>query len=118
VWPVHSRRIYDPDSHVYEGAIDVGQTLPEFDFLVTSANEWYFALVIFGLELTINLGGPDVEGCYERWLVENDNASPPVLRQKCRSAYARPSARRLEALIEHIERALVLLAYFIELDGD
>jgi hypothetical protein len=32
-------------------------------------------LAIFGLELTINLGGPDVEG-YERWLVENENASP------------------------------------------
>jgi hypothetical protein len=75
VWPVHNRRIYDPDSHVYVGEIDVGQTLHEFDFLVTSANEWYFVFAIFGLELTINLGGPDVEG-YERWLVDNNNVSP------------------------------------------
>ncbi len=75
MWPVHSRRIYDPDSRAYDGETDVGQTLHEFDFLVTPESEWYFVLAIFGLELTINLGGPEVDG-YKRWLAENGNASP------------------------------------------
>jgi hypothetical protein len=75
VWPVHSRRIYDPDSHAYDGETDLGQTVHEFDFLITSENEWYFVLAIFGLELTINLGGPELKG-YQRWLAENKNVSP------------------------------------------
>jgi hypothetical protein len=91
VWPFRNRRIYDPDSRAYEGEIDVGQTLHEFDFLVTSANEWYFVLAIFGLELTINLGGPDVEG-YERWLVENENASPLYAGRN--AVYRMPEPRR------------------------
>jgi hypothetical protein len=72
---VDSRRIYDPKGHAYDGETDLGQTVHEFDFLVTPENEWYFVLAIFGLELTINLGGPDIEG-YERWLAQNNNASP------------------------------------------
>ncbi|MCS3925300.1 hypothetical protein M2175_000331 [Bradyrhizobium elkanii] len=75
VWPVHSRRIYDTDSRAYDGETDLGQTVHEFDFLVTPENEWYFVLAIFGLELTINLGGPDIDG-YLRWLAANENASP------------------------------------------
>jgi hypothetical protein len=67
VWPVHSRRIYDPDSRAYDGDTDVGQTLHEFDFLVTSENEWYFVLAIFGLELTINLGGPNLPATSAGW---------------------------------------------------
>lgn len=91
VWPIHNRRIYDPDSRAYEGEVDVGQTVHEFDFLVTSANEWYFVLAIFGLELTINLGGPDIEG-YQRWLVENNNASP--LYSGKNAVYRMPGSRR------------------------
>ncbi len=83
--------IYDADSRAYEGETEVGQTVHEFDFLVTSANEWYFVLAIFGLELTINLGGPDVEG-YERWLVENENASP--LYSGKNAVYRMPSSGR------------------------
>lgn len=75
MWPVHSRRIYDANSGTFDADTDLGQTLHEFDFLVTEANEWYFVLAIFGLELTINIGGPDVEG-YVQWLTENSNASP------------------------------------------
>src|SRR5665213_1313562 len=74
-WPVHSRTIYDPESTQVEEGVDLGQVLHEFDFLVTSTNEWYFVLAIFGLELTINMGGPELEG-YERWLSENNGASP------------------------------------------
>lgn len=64
-WPVHARTIYGP----WE------QVIHEFDFLVTPWSEWFFVLAIFGLELTINLGGPDIQG-YERWLRENDGISP------------------------------------------
>jgi hypothetical protein len=93
VWPVHSRRIYDPDSRAYDGDTDVGQTLHEFDFLVTSENEWYFVLAIFGLELTINLGGPELTG-YQRWLAENDNASPLYSGQN--AVHRMPGTRRDE----------------------
>jgi hypothetical protein len=48
-------------------------------------------LAIFGLELTINLGGPNIEG-YERWLVENENASP--LYSGKNAVYRMPSPRR------------------------
>jgi hypothetical protein len=74
-WPIHSRRIYDADSRIIVAGNDVGQILHEFDFLVTEASEWYLVLAIFGLELTINLGGPEIDG-YVRWLAENGDASP------------------------------------------
>jgi HNH endonuclease len=74
-WPIHSRRIYDADSRIKVAGDDLGQTLHEYDFLVTEASEWYLVLAIFGLELTINLGGPDIDG-YIKWLANNDDLSP------------------------------------------
>ena len=42
---------------------------------VTPSSEWYFVLAIFGEELAINLGGPEIEG-YEKWLKDNNGKSP------------------------------------------
>ncbi|MCP4679606.1 MAG: HNH endonuclease [Deltaproteobacteria bacterium] len=69
-WPYHERRIY-PETSLVESS----QVLHEYDFLVTDHGEWYFVIAVLGVEYSINLGGPEIEG-YERWLVKNDGASP------------------------------------------
>jgi len=47
----------------------------EFDFLCTEEGEIYFVMALYGVEMTINIGGPDIEG-YVSWLDNNNNASP------------------------------------------
>jgi hypothetical protein len=74
-WPVHRRRIYDADRQWFEPAGPASQIVHEFDILVTDSNEYYFVLAVFGLELTINLGGPELEG-YLAWLDTHCDASP------------------------------------------
>lgn len=74
-WPVNTRTIYAANARTAIADGPWEQVVHECDFLVTSWSEWFFVLAIFGLELTINVGGPDIEG-YERWLRENDNVSP------------------------------------------
>jgi hypothetical protein len=74
-WPYHSRRIYESDRRVIDSEGGSGQTVHEFDFLVTEHEEWYFVFALFGHELTINMGGPEVEG-YISWLAAHDQASP------------------------------------------
>lgn len=74
-WPVHARTIYAPNARTSVTGGPWEQVIHESDFLVTSWGEWFFVLAIFGLELAINLGGPDIEG-YERWLKENNQISP------------------------------------------
>ncbi|MGJ7489602.1 HNH endonuclease [Variovorax sp. ZT4R33] len=74
-WPYHARRIYDPDRPILDSDGRVEQTVHEFDFLVTKNQEWYFVFALFGLELTINLGGPEIDG-YMAWLEENEGKSP------------------------------------------
>lgn len=66
-WPIHVRGIYDPDRHFPDETGNIVQTLHEFDIIVTENHEWFFILVIFGLELTINFGGPEIDG-YLKWL--------------------------------------------------
>lgn len=74
-WPIHSRRIHDPDKlWINEDRKEV-QIVHEFDFLKTELEELYFILSIFGMEFTINCAGPALEG-YIQWLEDNDNASP------------------------------------------
>jgi hypothetical protein len=74
-WPHHARRIYDVDRHwTDEKGKDV-QIVHEYDFLYTDAGELYLVLALYGLELTINVGGPEMEG-YESWLKQNGGASP------------------------------------------
>jgi hypothetical protein len=87
-WPTHSRRIYEADSVTFGPSGLPEQVVHEFDFLVTELNEVYFVLVIFGEEFTINIGGPTIDG-YERWLQENNDASP-LYRTDKPTCYARP----------------------------
>ena len=46
-----------------------------FEILHTEVGECYFVLALFGLELTINYGGPDIRG-YLEWLSSHKNVSP------------------------------------------
>jgi hypothetical protein len=74
-WPVSVRRIYKDSSRWISNDSQDFQLLNEADLLVTRRNEMYFVLAIFGIELVINIAGPDCEG-YEEWLVEHSNVSP------------------------------------------
>ena len=73
-WPVHARRIYNPDATIVGPGGTREQIMHESDFLVTPSSEWYFVLALLGLELAINLGGPEIKG-YEEWLAQNNRAS-------------------------------------------
>ena len=75
LWPVHVRRIYDADARVVYGQPQLEQTVHEFDFLQTEQLELYFVLALFGIEMTINMGGPMIEG-YIDWLQKHDGVSP------------------------------------------
>ncbi len=74
-WPHHLRRIYEPQRMLTDPDGTSYQTVHEFDFLITADSEWYFVFVLFGLELTINMGGPEIDG-YLAWLRDHDDASP------------------------------------------
>ncbi|NRT89473.1 HNH endonuclease [Clostridium beijerinckii] len=74
-WPFHVRQIYDENKSWLSKNGQSIQLMFEYDILVTKENEWYFVLVLFGTEFTINYGAPEIEG-YLSWLKENDNESP------------------------------------------
>jgi hypothetical protein len=74
-WPVHVRRIYDADARVVYGQSKPEQTVHEFDILQTELLEYYFVLALFGVEMTINVGGPVIDG-YLKWLQDHDGISP------------------------------------------
>jgi len=88
-WPVHIRRIYAANAKISLPGRQPEQVVHESDFLATSWGEWFFVLAIFGLELTINLGGPEIEGC-ERWLREYNEISP-LYRSDKPSLYPKPA---------------------------
>ncbi|MEK1939558.1 MAG: hypothetical protein AAAB16_04205 [Pseudomonas sp.] len=73
-WPYYVRRIYDANLDEKIHGLE-GQKVHEYDFLHTCHGELYFVLALYGVELTINIDGPCIEG-YETWLNENDNVSP------------------------------------------
>lgn len=75
VWPVHVRRIYDADARVIYGQSKLDQTVHEFDFLQTEQFELYFVLALFGIEMTINVAGPVIDG-YLKWLQDHNGVSP------------------------------------------
>ncbi len=74
-WPFHSRRIYDANAKWFDERGSSVQLVHESDIFVTDRGEWYFILAIFGLELVINYGGPDIHG-YRQWLALNGDKSP------------------------------------------
>jgi hypothetical protein len=74
-WQTNVRRIYDANGRTFDVNGPAVQVIHESDFLVTEQGEWFFVLALFGVELAINLGGPDISG-YVQWLYDNRNASP------------------------------------------
>lgn len=74
-WPIHVRRIYDADRCVTDGVLPALQTVHESDFLMTEKKEMFFMTAIFGVEMTINVAGPSIDG-YLEWLDQNHGASP------------------------------------------
>ena len=73
-WPFSYRTLY-PVNAVFDEGNTYYEVLHEFDFLYTEAMELYFILAIFGVEFTVNLGGPNIDG-YLKWLKLNSYASP------------------------------------------
>lgn len=73
-WPFFARTIH-PVNAVFEDETEIYQLLHEFDILYTPECEAYSILSLFGVELVINLGGRTMDG-YEKWLEQNDFASP------------------------------------------
>jgi hypothetical protein len=73
-WPFLSRRIYRSRGDEYIHG-ERGQLVHEYDFLLTQQRELYFVLALYGVEMTINVGGPVMHG-YELWLGENSGKSP------------------------------------------
>ena len=80
IWPVHVRRIYPADHQFFDKLDPEYQVLHEWDILVIpsvenpDAGEFYAVIAILGVEYTINLGGPELEG-YSVWLKRNNNRS-------------------------------------------
>lgn len=74
-WPFSVRRIYDADQYWFDERGSILQTVHEFDILQTDTCEYYFVLAIFGLELALNMGGPEIDG-YLEWLDRHSGVSP------------------------------------------
>ena len=98
VWPVHIRRIY-PAEHVFTDASNVPhQVLHEWKILHVPKSElcgeYYAVIAIFGIEYTMNLGGPELGGFYF-WLKNHNNESPLYPNEALQDSVRRPSARPL-----------------------
>jgi hypothetical protein len=73
-WPYSERCIDAPDNFFQRASGNTPSVLNEWRFLSTEEGELYFSLVFFGIEYTINVGGPDTEG-YIRWLAAHEQVS-------------------------------------------
>jgi hypothetical protein len=87
-WPVHVRRIYAANAEWFDESGNSVQLVHESDILQTDSNEWYFVLALFGWELVINYGGPEVDG-YRRWLIEHTGESPLYVGKNASSGVRR-----------------------------
>ena len=74
-WAYHTRPLYGAKEKRINSNGESYQVVYEYDLFWTPLQELYFVLVLFGLELTINVGGPDVDG-YLEWLKEKNGISP------------------------------------------
>lgn len=79
-WPFIYRVLHPVNATFFENN-EYYEVLHEYDLLYTKANELYLVLSIFGVEFTINMGGPTIEG-YKAWLVENNFESHLYIRKK------------------------------------
>lgn len=75
VWPFYERRLYEEHRMFKDEAGDPYEILHEFNTLYTEHQELYVVVIILGIEYTINMGGPEIEG-YEKWLEESNHRSP------------------------------------------
>lgn len=91
VWPYHARRLYPATQAWTDGSDGCRQVKWELDLLVTERGEWYVILVVFGLELVLNLGGPDISG-YIEWLWRHGHRSPLYVGRNERGSL-HPTAR-------------------------
>ncbi|UCD05596.1 MAG: HNH endonuclease, partial [candidate division WOR-3 bacterium] len=73
-WPFVYRPIYLAES-VFNDGEEYYQVLHEYDLLYTKGNELYIVVALFGVELALNLGGPEING-YNHWLASHNYASP------------------------------------------
>jgi len=75
-WPFHQRDLYPADALFYSEEDDVYYDIPhEFTLLYTEKQELFLVLAVFGIEYTLNMGKPDING-YLEWLHHNGNKSP------------------------------------------
>jgi len=73
-WPFYERRLYAEDREFTDEAGAPFEVLHEFNTLYTEHEELYVVIIILGIEYTINMGGPEIDG-YETWLKENNYRS-------------------------------------------
>jgi HNH endonuclease len=80
VWPINIRRIYPADFLFSNEDFPPHEVLHEWDILSIPDKPWhegaefYVIIAIFGVEYSINLGGPEIES-YQQWLIDNKNES-------------------------------------------
>ena len=79
IWPVSIRQIY-PRDFVFpaDEVSECHQLLNEWTVLVTPdapPHEFHAVIAMFGVEVVINLGGPELDG-WNAWLSRNRGASP------------------------------------------
>lgn len=79
-WPVHIRRIYSADASIVSLTGSREQVLFEYDLLYSDRSELYAVLAYFGIEFTINLVGPELDG-YVDWLRRHSGVSPLYTHQ-------------------------------------
>jgi hypothetical protein len=80
VWPINIRRIYPVNFLFTEENSPSFEVLHEWDILSIPStvsgqgSEFYVVIAILGMEYTVNLGGPELNG-FHRWLKENSERS-------------------------------------------
>ena len=74
-WPTSVRRIYPASARVTLPDGTTAQTMHEKDLLFTERSEGYLVIALFGIEMVMNLGGPDLDGYWE-WLEAHEGISP------------------------------------------
>jgi hypothetical protein len=86
VWPVNIRQLYPSNWAFSDGTSPLYEVLHEWKILPIPAKskkglfEFYAVIAIFGVEYTINCGGPVLDS-YQQWLADNNNASPLYMEQ-------------------------------------
>lgn len=86
-WPCNIRRIYEYDKSWKDKDNVLWQKMHESDFLIIKDNSsmtdyqnlvpiaLYFVVALYGIEFTINMAGPEIDG-YKKWLIAHNNVSP------------------------------------------